>query len=208
MGVPFLGEAQRPWARFSGKPACRRIRRSSRLRSGSPPCGGVRRSLSSRGVGHLRASRRPSSPPMHASSLRPSSFSAARVREPGTAERASVCLRPDGDRRMPGTRSSFSWRQALPLRPPLRPSSFSVSRVREPGTAEGDSVCLRPDGGRRMPGTRPPCLRRQASPVREVTCSAEPVNLVLRGARKGAQRWDVPGLTMCEASSRFDVHIV
>jgi hypothetical protein len=51
------------------------------------------------------------------------------VREPGTAERASVCLRPDGDRRMPGTRSSFSWRQALPLRPPLRASSFSETRV-------------------------------------------------------------------------------
>jgi hypothetical protein len=135
-------------------------------------------------------------------------FSVSRVREPGTAERESLRLRPQGDRRMPGTRPSCPWRQALPLRPPLRPSSFSVSRVREPGTAEGDSVCLRPDGGRRMPGTRPPCLRRQASPVREVTCSAEPVNLVLRGARKGAQRWDVPGLTMCEDRSQFEVHIV
>jgi hypothetical protein len=59
MGVCFLGEAQRPWARFSETPACRHVRRSSRLRSGSPPCGGVRRSSSSCESGHLRASRRP-----------------------------------------------------------------------------------------------------------------------------------------------------
>jgi hypothetical protein len=44
---------------FSDAPACRRVRRSSRLRSGSPPCGGVWRSSSSVGLGHLRASRRP-----------------------------------------------------------------------------------------------------------------------------------------------------
>jgi hypothetical protein len=50
---------QRPWAHFSGSPASRRIRRSSRLRSGSPPCGGVWGRSSSCGSGHLRASRRP-----------------------------------------------------------------------------------------------------------------------------------------------------
>jgi hypothetical protein len=46
--------------RFSGSPACRNVRRSSRLRSGSPPCGGVWRSWSSVVLGHRRSSRRPS----------------------------------------------------------------------------------------------------------------------------------------------------
>jgi hypothetical protein len=45
---------------FSAPPACRHVRRSSRLRSGSPPCGGVRRSSYSCDPGHLRAARRPS----------------------------------------------------------------------------------------------------------------------------------------------------
>jgi hypothetical protein len=39
--------------------ACRRVRRSSRLRSGSPPCGGVNGPSFSNDIGHLRASRRP-----------------------------------------------------------------------------------------------------------------------------------------------------
>jgi hypothetical protein len=41
-GRSSLGEQQRAWACFFERPACRRVRRSSRLRSGSPPCGGVR----------------------------------------------------------------------------------------------------------------------------------------------------------------------
>jgi hypothetical protein len=54
------GNQERPWASFCGAPACRRVRRSSRLRSGSPPCGGANRSLFSGDISHLRASRRPS----------------------------------------------------------------------------------------------------------------------------------------------------
>jgi hypothetical protein len=54
-----LIQLQRPWAGFSETPACRRVRRLSRLRSGSPPCGGVERSSSSDGSGHRRSSRRP-----------------------------------------------------------------------------------------------------------------------------------------------------
>jgi hypothetical protein len=54
-----LVRQQRPWARFFDTPACRRVRRSTRLRSGSPPCGGVGRSTNSVGHGHRRASRRP-----------------------------------------------------------------------------------------------------------------------------------------------------
>jgi hypothetical protein len=49
--------------------------------------------------------------------------------------------------------------------------------------------------GQRSPGERPadarhpsPCPRRQASPVREVTCSAEPVNLGPREAREEVHR--------------------
>jgi hypothetical protein len=54
-----LTQQQHPWAGFSGTPACRRVRRLSRLRSGSPPCGGEWRPSSSDDVGHLRPSRRP-----------------------------------------------------------------------------------------------------------------------------------------------------
>jgi hypothetical protein len=54
-----LVRQQRPWACFFDTPACRRVRRSSRLRSGSPPCGGLWGCSSSFGFGHLRASRRP-----------------------------------------------------------------------------------------------------------------------------------------------------
>jgi hypothetical protein len=58
-----------------------------------------------------------------------SGFSVVRVREPGTAEGDSACLRPDGDRRMPGTRPSCPGRQESPARPPLRDSSCSVGHV-------------------------------------------------------------------------------
>jgi hypothetical protein len=53
-------------------------------------------------------------------------FSVSRVREPGTAARASVRLRPDGDRRMPGIRSSCSWRRTSPSSPPGREFTCSV----------------------------------------------------------------------------------
>jgi hypothetical protein len=105
--VPAAGAGAAAGTRFSDPPAFRRARRLSRLRSGSPPCGGVWCSLCSVGFGHLRASRRPAwwlsrSSPGRASS----GFSVVRVREPGTAEREPARLRPEGDRRMPGTRPS------------------------------------------------------------------------------------------------------
>jgi hypothetical protein len=56
-------------------------------------------------------------------------FSVSRVREPGTAERESLRLRPQGDRRMPGTRPSCPWRQTSPARPPVRDVSCSVEVV-------------------------------------------------------------------------------
>jgi hypothetical protein len=45
-----------------------------------------------------------------------SGYSESRVREPGTAGRETACLRPQSDRRMPGTRSSCPRRQPSPLR--------------------------------------------------------------------------------------------
>jgi hypothetical protein len=61
--------------------------------------------------------------------VRPSSFFGSRVREPGNAEGDSVSLRPDGDRRMPGTRPSCPWRQTPPARPPVRDVSCSAEPV-------------------------------------------------------------------------------
>jgi hypothetical protein len=110
--------------------AFRRVRRLSRLRSGSPPCGGVWRSQSSFDHGHLRASRRPSWWLLRTSSGSASNgFSVSRVREPGTAEGDSACLRPDGDPRMPGTRSSQPLRLASPARPPVRDVTCPAERV-------------------------------------------------------------------------------
>jgi hypothetical protein len=54
---PRRGASQPPVALRS--PACRRVRRLSRLGSGSPPYGGQGGLSSSNGIGHLRASRRP-----------------------------------------------------------------------------------------------------------------------------------------------------
>jgi hypothetical protein len=48
--------------------------------------------------------------------VRPNSFSVSRVREPGTAEEDSAYLRPQGGRRMPGTRPSCPWRETLLVR--------------------------------------------------------------------------------------------
>jgi hypothetical protein len=55
-----IGEKQSGSGCVLRHPACRHVRRLSRLRSGSPPCGGVWRPCSSVDLGHLRASRRPS----------------------------------------------------------------------------------------------------------------------------------------------------
>jgi hypothetical protein len=67
-----LNRQQRRWARFSGAPDFRRVRRWSRLRSGSPPYVGVWRPTSSLALGHLWASRRPTSLPLRASPSRAS----------------------------------------------------------------------------------------------------------------------------------------
>ena len=56
-------------------------------------------------------------------------FSGSRVREPGTAERESAGRRPEGYRRMPGTRPSCSRRQTSPARPPVRDFSCSAGPV-------------------------------------------------------------------------------
>jgi hypothetical protein len=45
-----------------------------------------------------------------------SGFSVSRVREPGTAEEDPAGLRPEGDRRMPGTRPPCPLRQSSPVR--------------------------------------------------------------------------------------------
>jgi hypothetical protein len=135
---------------FSGPPACRRVRRWSRLRSGSPPCGGVRRSFNSVDLGHLRASRRPTWWLWRASSERASSwFTDTRVREPGTAEGDATCLGPDGDRRMPGTRPSCPRRLTEPVRTPAPDASHSeasapLARIAHPNTSALGGVGFQP----------------------------------------------------------------
>jgi hypothetical protein len=56
-------------------------------------------------------------------------FCLSRVREPGTAERESAGLRPEGGGRMPGTRPLCSQRQTSPTRPPLRDVSCSAGHA-------------------------------------------------------------------------------
>jgi hypothetical protein len=58
-----------------------------------------------------------------------SEFAVSHVREPGTAERESAGRRPEGDRRMPGTRPWCSRRQRSPARPPVRDLSCSEVHV-------------------------------------------------------------------------------
>jgi hypothetical protein len=84
-------------------------------------------------------------------------FSVSRVREPGTAERDSVCLRPDGDRRMPGTRPSCPWRQTSPARPPLRDFTYSAnSTILGPRSAREGAHRRRVAFGARGCGARRP----------------------------------------------------
>jgi hypothetical protein len=95
-----------------------------------------------------------------------SGFSVSRVREPGTAERDSVCVRPDSDRRMPGTRPSWPWRQTVagtPAGAPLHARrlmgahrrSDSCRRSAASGSCRGDSPPLPPD---RLAATTAPSL--------------------------------------------------
>jgi hypothetical protein len=88
-----------------------------------------------------------------------------RVREPGTAERGSAGLCPDSDRRMPGTRSSCSWSQASPLRPPMREFTFSAGHAKGRNGGGGASE---PTGA--VPGDR----RSLSGPTYCETSSAAP----------------------------------
>jgi hypothetical protein len=113
-----------------------------------------------------------------------SGFSVSRVREPGTAERDSVCVRPDSDRRMPGTRPSWPWRQTVagtPAGAPLHARrlmgahrrSDSCRRSAASGSCRGDSPPLPPD---RLAATTAPSLPhpREFSPHPPFTDSRPP----------------------------------
>jgi hypothetical protein len=94
-------------------------------------------------------------------------FSVSRVREPGTAERDSVCLRPDGDRRMPGTRPSCPWRQTSPARPPLRDFTYSAnSTILGPRSAREGAHRRRVAFGARGCGARRPPVAFRAGACR------------------------------------------
>jgi hypothetical protein len=135
-------------------------------------------------------------------------FSVSRVREPGTAEKGTTRLGPEGDRRMPGTRPSCSSRQALPARPPVREASCSAGHVilvpRDVRKRRaGDALRSGPTGA--VPGDR----RSLSGPTRSDTPSAAPG---IRHARFGEPRsqerpWacfsDTPACRRVRRSSRL-----
>jgi hypothetical protein len=112
-------------------------------------------------------------------------FSASRVREPGTAERESTCLRPKSDRRMPGTRPLFRRRPASPWREftcSAGPVILVVCRARE-GEQRGRGA----SGARGCGAWRPPVASRPDA-LRDVFSGAwHPPRAIRRTSGSGSR---------------------